>query len=217
MRILRFSDFFPKSGFLCKRSSLHSLYNYRYATGRVFELCTVWSFESEMVSRETFKALVDDYSVQVLNTAVRILGDPEKARDVHQEVFLAIWKRWHKYDARTNWDAYLYRATVRKAIEFAKRSRNEKSLRQGSEDDISRERPDGPLRKAELLQKLAGCLAKLPKRQADVFVLSRFEGLGAGRIAGLLGCSQKTVRVHLHRALKRLARELDDDLVAWNR
>ncbi|MHC4242013.1 MAG: sigma factor-like helix-turn-helix DNA-binding protein [Planctomycetota bacterium] len=35
----------------------------------------------------------------------------------------------------------------------------------------------------------------------------------AEQIAGLLGCSQETVRVHLHRAMKRLARELGDYLM----
>jgi RNA polymerase sigma-70 factor (ECF subfamily) len=77
----------------------------------------------------------------------------------------------------------------------------------------TRESPDEPLRTAELQQKLTGCLAKLPKRQADVFVLSRIEELKHKKIAELLGCSQETVRVHLHRATKRLARELSDYLV----
>lgn len=31
---------------------------------------------------------MDQYSVQVLNVAARILGDADKAQDVHQEVFL---------------------------------------------------------------------------------------------------------------------------------
>lgn len=164
-----------------------------------------------MVQKE-FRALVDDYSAQVLNTAMRILGDTEKAQDVHQEVFLAIWKRWYKYDGLTNWDAYLYRATVRKAIWFAKRARTEQPLRQQLEYAASEEKPDESLRTAELQQKLAGCLARLPKRQTEVFVLSRIEGFKAKKIAELLGCSQETVRVHLHRAIKRLAIELSDYL-----
>jgi len=143
---------------------------------------------------------------------MRILGDSEKAQDVHQEVFLAIWKRWHKYNGRTNWNAYLYRAAVRKAIEFAKRSRAEQSLRQQPKLGTSTSHPDGPMRTAELQQMLARYLAKLPGRQADVFVLSKIEGLRHNEIAEILGCSEQTVRVHLHRAVKRLARELGDYL-----
>jgi RNA polymerase sigma-70 factor (family 1) len=164
------------------------------------------------VSKQDFRTLVNDYGAQVLSTAMRILGNSEKAQDVHQEVFLAIWKRWHKYNGRTNWNAYLYRAAVRKAIEFAKQSKAEQSMQQQPTYSISTEQPDGSLRTTELQQTLSRHLARLPRRQADVFVLSRIEGLRHDKIAEILGCSENTVRVHLHRAMKQLARELGDYL-----
>ena len=143
---------------------------------------------------------------------MRILGNSEKAQDVHQEEFLAIWKRWHKYNGRTNWNAYLYRAAARKAIEFAKKSKAEQSVLQQTNNNTSTDNPDDSLRTAELQQILARHLARLPKRQSDVFVLSRIEGLEHNKIAEILGCSENTVRVHLHRAVNRLARELGDYL-----
>lgn len=160
----------------------------------------------------SFRELVNDYSTAVMKTAIRILRDTQKAQDVHQEVFLAILRRWHKYNGQTNWGAYLYRVTVRKAIEFAKQSRVEPPTEQHWENPTTRERPDGPLRTAELQQKLTACLAGFPQQQADVFVPARIEGLAYQKIAEILDCSQQTVRVHLHRALKRLARELSDYL-----
>lgn len=160
----------------------------------------------------SFRALVDNYGAMVLGTAVRILGDSERAQDVHQEVFLAIWQRWHKFNGQTNWGAYLYRATVRKAIDFAKRSRKTPQVERSQTDLVSMEEPDVPLLRAELREKLVRCLGKLPKRQAEVFVLSRIECLEGEKIAEILGCSHQTVRVHLHRAMKRLAGELEDYL-----
>jgi len=164
------------------------------------------------VPKESFKEFINDYSAAVLNTATRVLGEHSKAQDVHQEVFLAIWRRWHKFNGKTNWPAYLYRTTVRKAIEFAARSKTEPLADQQIESSSARDNPEGPLRAAELQRKLTLCLARLPKRQADVFVLSRIEGLAHKEIAEILGCSQRTVGVHLHRALKRLANELRDYL-----
>jgi RNA polymerase sigma factor (sigma-70 family) len=164
------------------------------------------------VQKISFNELIDNYSSVVLRTAARILGDTQQAQDVHQEVFLEIWRRWHKYNGRTNWNAYLYRATIRSAIRFAKKSRTGQIIRQQPEALANISNPDENLRVAELQGKLAGYLAKLPKRQAQVFVLSRIEGLGNDKIAELLGCSQKTVRVHLHRAAKQLARQLSDYL-----
>ena len=160
----------------------------------------------------SFEALVDDYSSTVLNLAIRVLRDADRAQDVHQEVFLAIWRRWHKFNGQTNWGAYLYRTTVRKAIDFARRSRKTQLAEGSPRDCVGTEEPDGPLQRAELQEKLRRCLGRLPKRQAEVFVLSRIECLDGGKIAEILGCSHETVRVHLHRAMKRLAAELGEYL-----
>ena len=157
-----------------------------------------------------FKALVDDYGPAVLNTALRILRDSQKAQDVHQEVFLEVWRRWHKFHGTTNWGAYLSRVTVRKAIELAKRPQTESLAAQRADCASSDHGPDERLRATELQQKIVECLTALPKRQADVLVLARIEMLKHEEIAQVLGCSQNTVRVHLHRALKRLARQLKD-------
>ena len=168
--------------------------------------------KGKTVQKVSFKELINDYSYLVLKTASRILGDTQQAQDVHQDVFLEIWRRWHKYNGQTNWNAYLYRTTVRTAIRLAKKSRTEQTLER-QKDAASRENPDVHLRTAELRQKLTASLAKLPKRQAEVFVLSRMEGLKTEKIAEILGCSQKTVRVHLHRAARRLARDMSDYLL----
>ena len=80
---------------------------------RLFEKATA------TVSEKTFENLVLKHGPQVLRTALRVLHDASLAQDVHQEVFLAIWRRWHRYNGSTNWPAYLYRATVRKALEVA--------------------------------------------------------------------------------------------------
>lgn len=164
------------------------------------------------MSEQNFNKLIDNYSSQVLNTATRILGDQQSAQDVHQEVFLAIWRRWHKYDHPTNWSAYLYRSTVRKAIEFAKRSRRTPFTEHQPENIAQQKDPDEQLKLTELQQKLAKHLARLPKRQADTFVLSKIEGLKNEEIAKVLNCSENTVRVHLHRATKKLSKDLSDYL-----
>lgn len=160
------------------------------------------------MSEIEFESLVTRYSRDVLTTALRVLGNASLAGDVHQEVFLAIWRRWHKYDGKTNWRPYLYRATVRKAIELAKRKWPEPLAEHIAVSDS----PDGPIRTAELQERLAGCLSKLPRRQAEAFVLARIEGLPYAEIAQMLGCSEKTMRVHLHRATKKLAAKFSDYL-----
>lgn len=157
---------------------------------------------------EEFERIIDKHSQRVLSTARNILGDYQRAQDVHQEVFLSVWKRWHKYNGQTNWPAYLYRATVRKALELAK-TRKLRSLDTTDNGSFAKNlSPDDSLRAEELRQKLTELIAALPKRQADVFILSKIEGVESSEIARMIGCSIETVRVHLHRATKRLADKL---------
>jgi len=197
---------------------------------RLFEKATA------TVSEKTFENLVQEHGPQVLRTALRVLHDASLAHDVHQEVFLAIWRRWHRYNGAVNWPAYLYRATVRKALEVARqrpvcsvpvrasprvsrtspsscpRFEGETPSTQETPHGVTMNGPDDVLQAEELQQRLAATLARLPRRQADAFVLARLEGLEAAEIGKIMGCSEQTVRVHLHRALLRLARELHEYL-----
>lgn len=150
----------------------------------------------------------------MLNTAVRVLGDANLAQDVHQEVFLAVWRRWSSYNGSVNWPAYLYRVTIRKALTAARtrpqgEDRNDEPAPERADTSAA---PDGRLAADELQEQLGAALAKLPDRQADAFVLMRLEGLDASGAAAVLGCSPETARVHLHRALRRLATELHEYL-----
>ncbi|MBN2132319.1 MAG: sigma-70 family RNA polymerase sigma factor [Sedimentisphaerales bacterium] len=161
------------------------------------------------MSDRRFEELVSAHGRRVLNVALRILGDADLAKDAYQEVFLAIWRRWGRYDDQLDWGAYLYRVTVRKALEIARSRRPSAPLpiggceRQSTEPD-----PAMALRFDELQQKLTESLTQLPKHQADVFVLSRIEGLDHAAIAEILDCTANNVRVSLHRAVRRLARDL---------
>jgi RNA polymerase sigma-70 factor (ECF subfamily) len=167
------------------------------------------------VSEQSFENLVNEYGGQVLRTATRVLRDMNLAHDVHQEVFLAVWRRWGRYNGNVNWTAYLYRATVRKALELARRRTvGSVPVRASGETPhgVTTNGPADVLQADELQQRLAAALSRLPARQAEAFVLSRLERLETAGVARQMGCSESTTRVHLHRALVRLAHELRDYL-----
>jgi RNA polymerase sigma-70 factor (ECF subfamily) len=146
----------------------------------------------------------------VLNVALRVLGDPEMAKDVYQEVFLAIWRRWHTYNGTVKWGPYLRRVTVRMALESARARRLAPASLEDGELVGPCGAPDAGLRLDEIQQRLTRALTRLPKHQAEVFLLARIEGLDHAVIAEILGCSRNSVRVSLHRAVKRLAREMGE-------
>lgn len=160
---------------------------------------------------EQFHQLVAEYGGKVLAIAQRVCGSADAALDVHQEVFLTLWKRRRKFTAPVNWNAYLYRTTVRKALEYAQKQRKEKALDIEYEKHLSAgDCPADKAQAAELLGRLRKALRKLPHQQAQVFILARLEGLDYPQIAQIVGCSEATARVHLHRALRHLAHLMRD-------
>jgi RNA polymerase sigma-70 factor (ECF subfamily) len=164
------------------------------------------------LSDSRFEELVNAHGRHVLNVALRTVRDAEMAKDVYQEVFLAIWRRWPTYTGPVHWGRYLYRVTVRKALELARGRRPAPVDLDHCEPESPGPDPDATLRLEDVQRKLTESLAKLPKHQAEVFVLSRIEGLDHATIAEIFGCTQNNVRVSLHRAVKQLAGEMSDYL-----
>ncbi len=169
------------------------------------------------MSDERFEELVNTHGRDVLNIALWVTGDAEAAKDVYQEVFLAIWRRWNSYDGAVNWGSYLYRVTVRKALELARARRSAPAPLEDCDPPGDGANPDAGLRLNDIQRKLTQALARLPKQQAEVFILSRIEGLDHETIAEILGCSRNNVRVSLHRAVKELARAMSEYLTDCDR
>ncbi len=164
------------------------------------------------MSDSGFEELVNTHGRHVLNVALRTVRDAEMAKDVYQEVFLAIWRRWPQYTGPIHWGRYLYRVTVRKALELARGRRPAAVDLDDCEPEGPGPEPESALRLEDLQRKLTESLAKLPERQAEVFVLSRIEGLDHAAIAEILDCTPNSVRVSLHRAMKQLASEMSEYL-----
>lgn len=131
-----------------------------------------------------------------VRTARLIVGRVDLAEDVVQDVFVRIARRWDGVDSP---QAYLRRSVVNGALRSAERQRREREY-------VAAQRPEvvPPIEIAETL----AALEVLPARGRAAIVLRYYEDLPDGEIAELLGCRPATVRSLIHRALKRLHKEL---------
>jgi RNA polymerase sigma-70 factor (ECF subfamily) len=164
------------------------------------------------LSIERFQTLVENYGRLVLNAALRITGSIDTAQDVHQEVFLAVWRIWSTFTDDTNWPGYLYHSAVRKALELVRQARLTAADDPEKHVLVSSLRPDASILADDLTRRLATALACMSEKQAEAFILSRIEGLDYAEVAQILGCSPATARVHAHRAIAHLAEDLKDYL-----
>ncbi len=166
--------------------------------------------ESDAAHRvREFEGVVATHGRMVLGLAKKLLPRPGDAEDVHQEVFLSLWRVWCNSSRPRALSSYLYRATVRQCMRRLKKRHPEMTADMMEVGDKSRG-PQDHAQLRELEDHLQRALALLPEREALAFALRRLQGLAYADVARALDCSQETARVYVHRAAARLSRLLKD-------
>jgi RNA polymerase sigma factor (sigma-70 family) len=141
----------------------------------------------------------------ILGYALRRCDSPEDAADVVAETFTIAWRRLgavpHGAEARL----WLY-GVARNVLANHRRGvarRRDLSAQLAAEVSDVFEQQDS----AEL-STIRQVFGALPSDDRELLALVAWEGLDHGEIATVLGCSRNAVRIRLHRARKRLARDL---------
>jgi RNA polymerase sigma-70 factor, ECF subfamily len=158
---------------------------------------------------DRFKALYERHYPAVLRYAARRVG-AEAARDIAAETFLTAWRRLDRVPPEPSLP-WLY-ATARKCLanELRRRDRRERldsRIRAEAKRGQDVAGPEPGERVADRLAVLAALAALRPGDQ-EALRLIEWEQLDVAAAAQVMGCSAATFRVRLHRARRRLAREL---------
>jgi RNA polymerase sigma-70 factor (ECF subfamily) len=135
--------------------------------------------------------------------------DPQSARDVTAETFLAAWRRLDTVP-RTKELAWLYTVArnmlVHELRGKARRSRLSDRLRAQPHPQ-----PGDPADAVVARLHAQRLLEALPPKDREVLQLVEWEHLDSNTAAQVVGCTAATFRVRLHRARRRLAAAVDDD------
>ncbi len=142
----------------------------------------------------------DEYQ-SVVYAVVPIVGDRAEAESIAQDAFVKAMARWRRVRRYEKPGAWVRRVAIRDAVRHAERAGRHTALTnvEGAADPCFVD-GDGELDRA---------LASLSPRQRACVVLRHVDGWAADEIGEALGCAPSTVRVHLHRGLAALARQLD--------
>lgn len=166
-----------------------------------------------------FSRLVALHEGLVFNLAARLLGDPEEAKDVSQEVFLQVYRMLPRFEGRSSLKTWIYRIVVnqcRNRQRWWRRRRKDKALPleelNGSESAaLASQRRDGPheeLARREQSQRVQRALLTLSVDHRAVLLLREVEELSGTEIAEALGVAEGTVKSRLARAREALRRAL---------
>jgi RNA polymerase sigma-70 factor (ECF subfamily) len=156
------------------------------------------------------RELMRRHSEPLRARALHMLDDPHLADEVVQDVFLVMIKRGAEFRRDSSVGTWLYVIATNRCLNV-RRLHARRAVRHGPPVDASfadtAPSPHDAAEARDRTERVARALAALPRRLREVATL-RLEGHSYPEIAARQGCTRGTVASYLHRALKRVEREL---------
>ncbi len=168
---------------------------------------------------DAFGEIVERYTPVIYSLAVRMLDSAEDAEEATQEVFLKAYRSLSRFHLSKRFYPWLY--TI--AVNYLRSQRRKRRRRDPSGDlsydeslpagaaDGPHEAPETSLLRTEARRSVDRGLERLKAAHREVFVLRELEGLSVADVAEVLGIAEGTVKTHLHRAKRELARHVLDE------
>jgi RNA polymerase sigma-70 factor (ECF subfamily) len=165
--------------------------------------------------------IVAAHQNRVYHVALRMCGNVEDAEETLQETFLNALRALPRFEGRSQFATWLYRIASNACLSRRRRGASQpetlsvdEAEEAGGEDNFTPQffidwshAPEDELLTAELQAVMAEAIQQLPPNLRIVFIWRDLEGLSTEETAEVLGVSEGTVKVRLHRARLKL-REL---------
>jgi RNA polymerase sigma-70 factor, ECF subfamily len=164
---------------------------------------------------DALSAVISRYQHRLYRYLLRLVRDPATADDLFQQTWLRVMERIGRYDARRNFESWLFSVAHNLAVDFW-RGRRGDSLDAADSSDLTGERlpAAGPDALERLLDfergaMLAVCMDDLPAIHREVLTLRFEEDMKLEEIAEVACIPLSTVKSRLRRALEGLRAALE--------
>ena len=160
-----------------------------------------------------FGELVERHQSRIYAVCLRILADPEEARDAAQDAFITAFRKLAQFRGDAAFTTWLHRIAVNACYDELRRAKRRPMLHTVSTTDDDRAPEPGPP-SADHADEIAGtldvtrALAAIPDDFRIALVLADVEDLPYDEIARVLEVPVGTVKSRVHRGRIALAKEL---------
>jgi RNA polymerase sigma-70 factor, ECF subfamily len=167
-------------------------------------------------SDEAFAELVGRYRRLVFGIISRTLGDPSRAEDLAQDVFLRIHRGLPYYRGTARLSTWIYRIALNVCLQDRS---TPKRIEIAIDADARPDRPtlqlgsqDAAFAAIELRDRLGKALARLPANYRALIAAHYLKGVQYEELAEAFRLPLGTVKTHLHRAKRELRNLLEGEL-----
>ncbi|MFN5168823.1 MAG: RNA polymerase sigma factor [Cyclobacteriaceae bacterium] len=128
-------------------------------------------------------------------------GNEELASDSTQEVFVKIWESLDSFRGESNISTWIYRISVNTCLLYLRKQSTKNEKATTIFPSIAAEQYS--FEEEEKLHKMYGCIQKLEEKD-KMITLMMLEGIVYQEISEVVGITEETLRVRIHRIKKNL-------------
>lgn len=157
--------------------------------------------------QSAFAELVDKYKRLAFNVANRILWNPNDAEEAAQDAFVKAYKNLNKFDGRSKFSTWFYRIVSNEALGRARKKRHDQV-------DISEAIGIGEVDRdnSEKATLVRNSVRKLNDKDSELLTLFYLSELSLEEIGNILDIEPNSAKVSIHRARKKLAAKMLEEI-----
>jgi RNA polymerase sigma-70 factor (ECF subfamily) len=161
------------------------------------------------LSKQLFEQLFREHFNTLCNFAATYLNDRDTSQEIVQDVFINLWQKREYISTDKSIKSYLFTSVKNRSINYIRDHKKFRSYYLDVELELEIPVEDvDMLSQVETRDKINDAFKRLPEKCRQAFELSRFEEMKYKEIAERMGISQKTVEIHISKALRILRVEL---------
>ncbi len=169
--------------------------------------------QSESSPEDLYHQAADSFGAALERLARAYEADPDKRRDLMQEIHLALWRSLESFGGRCSLRTWVYRVAHNTAASHVIRQRRSKAETFVTLAELEAT-PNGnggeqPANQRLVLDRLLGLIQRLKPLDRQV-ILSYLEGMDAASIGEITGISPGNVATKVHRIKSILARRFHE-------
>lgn len=160
---------------------------------------------------DAFESLAALTENRIYGHLLRLVGNPDDARDLMQESYLNAYRNLPGFKGQSSFSTWLYRIATNQAFMMLRKKRPEtetiEDLNIPSHEELKRRNihnwamnPKEALLRKEVRLLLEEAIQKLPPSYKAVVLLRDIEEMSTAETAKVLGLSEGAVKTRLHRA-----------------
>ncbi|MEC8893409.1 MAG: sigma-70 family RNA polymerase sigma factor [Candidatus Poribacteria bacterium] len=166
----------------------------------------------QLGDQDAFDELMRRYKHRIYAYILRSVKNYEDAEELTIEVFFKVYRALHKWKPQAKFSTWLYKIAYNVSIDHHRAKKrhiihsldnNLLSIDEPTAKDLGSD-PEKLIVEKDRHRVINQAVDHLSRNQKKVFLMNRYDGLQIKEIAEILGIAEGTVKIHLHRAIKKL-------------